>query len=221
MERRVVLAEDDAVSAAFLRGVLEPLAEVVHVAEPDALHAALRAPADLLVLDLQLGHHRGERLLADLRERRGDALPILVVSAELAESQASALRAAGADACLAKPMTADALLRTALTIAPGLAPTWDDARSDLALGLPASARRQLRELLLAELPGTRDEVLSRLDAGDLRGLRERLHRLASACGFCGAVALGAAVHRLSVRPGAATAQDFVVACSELLSAGAD
>lgn len=222
MERRVVVAEDDAVSAAFLCAVIEPLATVERVGDADALQHALRdRPAQLLILDLQLGRHQGEKLLTDIRECLGDGLPILVVSAELPETRAHALLATGADACLAKPMSADALLKAVLKIAPGLAPAWDDARSDQALGLPESARQQLRQLLLAELPTTRDEVLSRLASGDIRGMRDSLHRLASACGFCGAGALAAAVHRLSARPGTATAQDFAAACSGLLATGAD
>jgi CheY-like chemotaxis protein len=66
---------------------------------------------DLVLLDLRLPDIPGEEVLRRLREdRRTAGIPVLVVSSECVPATADRLLAAGASACLGKPLDVDAFL---------------------------------------------------------------------------------------------------------------
>lgn len=220
MRRRVVVAEDDGVSAEFFCAGLAHLGEVLWADSADALAALLStASVDLLVLDDRLGAARAGDLLGPLRGSQGDRLPILLVSAELSPSLAAERIAQGASACLAKPMSLARLLETVDRIVPGWRPAWDDDAAAHALGPNPDARHALRRMFLDELPAARASVRDALAAGDRAALRETLHRLRAACGFCGASELAATLDGLAAQRGTAQLQAFESACERLVSAG--
>lgn len=217
MERRVVVAEDDPVSAEFLRSALETVGKVEVLASADALRAALNGPPpDLLLLDDRLGTERADALLGALRAAWGARLPILLVSADLPPALQAQRRAQGADACLHKPMTAAALWECIACIAPELLPDWDDAAADRTLGGDPATRKALRNLLLSDLPAIRTQVVEAVQGGDRAALADLLHRLRAACGFCGASVLGATAAALGRNPGQRETQAFEAACAALL-----
>ncbi|MCK7594801.1 response regulator [Pseudomarimonas salicorniae] len=221
MERRVMVAEDDRVSAEFLCGALAPLGQVRLVSTASALREVLEAEApDLLVLDDRLGADRGDAMLGWVRERHGPALPVLLVSADLPAELGEQRRQQGADACLAKPMTAESLWQVLAMMAPDLLPAWDEQAAERALGADRRSRRALRDLLLADLPAVRERVGRAVAEADRVRLGEELHRLRAACGFCGAAGLSAAATALAGRPEAAVLQSFDAACAALLARGA-
>ena len=217
MKQRVVIAEDDPISAEFLRGALARFGEVQHRAGAEGLFPLVaQEDTALLVLDDRLGATRAGELLPALRRQLGDSLPILLVSAELPETLAAQRIAEGASACLAKPMSLASLLACVAQIAPGLHSPWDEAQALHSLGPDPDARNTLRKLLLDELPGVRSRVRAALENDHPAALRDELHRLRAACGFCGANALAATVDGLARHRRGPQLQAFESACEALM-----
>lgn len=220
MKQQVVIAEDDPVSAEFFASSLARFGEVTAVRRAEGLVELLAAGTTaLLVLDDRLGAVRSGETLAALRQRLGDGLPILLVSAELPASLAAQRIRQGASACLAKPMSQADLLAAVARIAPALCSPWDDASARNALGPDPGARDALRKLFLDELPGVRQRIREALGRGDSVALGEQLHRLRAGCGFCGATALAASIEGLAAHGLQPQVQAFESACEALLGAG--
>jgi two-component system response regulator QseB len=101
---RLLLAEDDAmIGEAVQAGLRRQGFAVDWVRDGAAAEEALRlAPYDLCVLDLGLPRREGLEVLEALR-RRGDDLPVLIVTARDAVGQRVAGLDAGADDYLVKP----------------------------------------------------------------------------------------------------------------------
>jgi DNA-binding response OmpR family regulator len=110
---RILVVEDVPLVLAVLRMRLEAEGFAVITARDgvEALDQAREAHPDLVLLDLMLPRLPGERVCQELRaDPRTRALPIVVLSARIGESERLRALAAGADAFLAKPYDPDALL---------------------------------------------------------------------------------------------------------------
>lgn len=203
---RVLLAEDDPVSSAFLVEALRALGFEVHAASDG--HAALKAAQTRAFGVLMLDHHLpgmdGDMVLRAVRadaDGRSRAAIAIATTAEPDPAIHSGLRAAGFARVLVKPLD-QADLREALHelgIACSHAPPDATAALDDNAGLRASGSTQalvaLRGLFAAELGALANEWNGlRSDSSALAG---RLHRLRAACGFCGARALQSAAESLS------------------------
>lgn len=108
---RILLIEDDARVAAFVRQGLEEEGYLVDWAERAAsgLARALHEPFDLVLLDIRLPDGSGIDVCREIRQRHA-ALPILMLTAlDAVEDRVRGLRA-GADDYLAKPFAFDELL---------------------------------------------------------------------------------------------------------------
>ncbi|MGH8212421.1 MAG: response regulator [Rhodanobacteraceae bacterium] len=200
---RILLAEDDPVSLAFLASVLQELGcEVEAVADGDAAErAASTHPFDLLVFDHRMPALEGDRVLEITRanpDGQNRDTPAIVTTADPDPQLHQRLRDAGFQLVLLKP-SSKSRLREALQ---GLGLARDASESavlDDEVGLAASGSEEilaaLRSLFATEL----DTIAHGLDAllEDRIALGERLHRLCAACGFCGAMALKAAAAELS------------------------
>lgn len=238
----ILLVEDDAPSRLFLATALEQASRTVIAV--DGIEAALAARRQrrfgLYVIDQQLGHGPcdGPALLAQLRALdRTDGQPPTAALGLSADLDADALRAAGFDAALAKPLPAERLRSTAARLlGPALpahgtsagtpadddGPVWSDADALPAVGGRLAILQQLRTLLRDELPGMRVQIAEALDRGDPQAARDVLHRLKASTAFCGANALANATARLSVtladgRPHDAARVAFERACAALLA----
>jgi two-component system response regulator QseB len=101
---RVLLAEDDAmIGDSVRRGLLQDGFAVDWVRDGRAAEAALaEAVHDILLLDLGLPRKQGLDVLAAMR-RRGDARPVLIMTARDAIAERVAGLDAGADDYLVKP----------------------------------------------------------------------------------------------------------------------
>lgn len=198
---RILLAEDDPVSASFLTEALQALGLSVQWCADgnQALERARRETFALLLLDCRLPGSGARDIVTALRADHKAAsrhAPVIASSADLCPGLERELRAAGCQAVLAKPLRLEDLERTlqAYLTEQSLALIDDQA------GLQASGSTRnlqaLRGLFLAELEALAHE-LPRL-AGEPHALRERLHRLRASCGFCGAVALAEATRLLGV-----------------------
>lgn len=214
---RVLLLEDDAVSAAFLADAIAMLPADVDVATDAATARVLarRRAYDAWLFDAEVADGDALGLLQALRAA-GRRAAALAHTADPLPARVAALEAGGFLAVLAKPLRVEALhavLRDALlgASAPGVAEpalpwpadsdgVWDDAAAQRVSG-DASAVHRLRRLLLAELQAVADTARSARVDHDRAGLRLCLHRLRAACGFTGAARLGYAATRLARHPG--------------------
>ncbi|MBS0433088.1 MAG: response regulator [Proteobacteria bacterium] len=200
---RILLAEDDPVSQEFLAASLRALGcEVSPVADGAHALASARAQAfDLLILDRSLPRKRGDEVLRELRADPHAASRGAMAIATTADPETALhaqLRDAGFDRVLVKPLGA-AVLRRALhesgLLDEALPAKLLDDDDGIATCGNAETLASLRAMLAAELQTLQGEfdVLAR----DRDALRERMHRLRAACGFCGATSLQRAAAVLS------------------------
>ncbi|UWX03533.1 response regulator [Pseudoxanthomonas sp. NC8] len=201
---RILLVEDDTISQAYFRAVLEALPARVDAVTTCAC-ALARSEAvryDLWLIDLTLPDGTGNELLRQLQARWPQSPPALAHTADADPAVRLPALNAGFRDVLVKPLaTAEltAAVRDALAEAGGL-PDWDNAAAAVALNHDPANVQALRRLFLDELPGARDDVLSSARRGDASSLRARLHRLQAGCGLVGAKRLGAAVELLRRTP---------------------
>ncbi len=114
---RILLAEDDPKTSAYLRRGLAENAFVVDVADTgtDALQLALSAEYDLVVLDIMMPGVDGWSVLSEIRHR-GRQTPVLFLTARDAiEDRVKGLEL-GADDYLVKPFAFSELLARARSI---------------------------------------------------------------------------------------------------------
>jgi CheY-like chemotaxis protein len=188
---RVLVADDDPGSCRFLCDGLRSMGARVEACSNglSALECARLENFDLLLLDCRMPGAGALEILTLLRED-ADALSAdstaVATTAELAPADRVALLGAGFSDILLKPCELSDLQRLlALSDRSGIA-ILDDNAALMTTG-DTSTMRALRLLLREELVQLERELdqisLDRVDFG------ERLHRLRSSCGFCGAASL--------------------------------
>ncbi|MCB1559576.1 MAG: response regulator [Xanthomonadales bacterium] len=223
---RILLAEDDAVSQAFLLDALAHLpASVTAVADGNQAIAQLLARHfDAVLLDRGLPGPDAIaiRQAATVAGSTNAATPMLALSADVDEVLRERFMALGFDDLLAKPITAVALRTAVRRMLPAAAILWDDAQALRAANGSADIVIRLRQLMAVDLPRQRDEIAAAVASGNRNQAHDVLHRLKAACAFCGAVRLARACSNLDdeLRAGASPAQidvcleDFLSACQE-------
>ncbi|MGH8182423.1 MAG: response regulator [Rhodanobacteraceae bacterium] len=194
---RVLLAEDDAVSRAFLCEAIRACGGVSAACEdgPTALARARTEDWNLLVLDHQLPGLAGDALLAALRadpDATARHAPAIATTAEPDAVRAQLLRAGFAEV-LPKPLSL-ATLRGALGRYGCRAGPLDDDDALRACGSPAAVAHLRRLFADQELPRVQYEFEHLGEAP--QALLPTLHRLRASCGFCGATALAHASETL-------------------------
>ena len=198
MNPRLLLLEDDPVSAAFLRHALGALpADVTHAGTLEAARRLARPDQALWLFDAQLPDGDGAALLLELRGR-GMQVPALALTAADQPDELERLRLSGFARVLAKPVGAEWLRTTVrewLPVSP-----WDDAMAMAALGGSQAAMRSMRQLFLSELRDQAEEISAAIGQGGLPRAQAQLHRLKASCGFVGTPALLQAVQALSQKP---------------------
>jgi two-component system, OmpR family, response regulator len=194
---RVLVADDDPASRRFLGDGLRLLGADPHECADGAaaIERARREAFDLLLLDCRMPGAGARQILTALRNdtgARSTHSPAVATSAELSPADHAELLAAGFSDVLRKPCDIAALQRLLLlTRDPaGTEALLDDSAALVSVG-DVGTMLALRGLLREELASLHGE-LDRHGAG-MAALGERLHRLRSSCGFCGAAALGAEV----------------------------
>ena len=110
--RKVLLIDDDAAQVAVLRGLLEPLDFLVLEALSGraGLAVAERERPDIVLLDISMPGESGWEISQMLRETLGDAVRIVMVSANAHEYHRGGDGRAAHDMFLMKPVDLDALL---------------------------------------------------------------------------------------------------------------
>ncbi len=221
--RRATVVEDDAVTREFLVEALERAGWTVFAAASlaVAVREHRQGFAGLLLCDVRLpdgdAFMLAEALALGNRAGRPD-LYAIALSAEVDHGLRSRLLDVGYDAVLAKPLRFHELqaalgftndsaspvagwsdagvargVRETPTSLPCVRPAILDDHAALEACGNAGTVQSLRELLAEELPGCLEQLGHARAACDSNAVREILHRLRSASGFCGATALGQAV----------------------------
>lgn len=224
---RLLLVEDDPVSASYLHDAASALPALVDTVATiaDALAMATRHPHDLYLIDANLPDGRGEMLLQALRDA-GIGTPALAHTAARDPGLRARMIALGFVGVLHKPIGVAELLEALREHLPGDAlparsggklPNWDDDAALAALGGQQPHVQALRGLFLQELPGQRERITAAAQAGDDAGVRAELHRLVASCGFVGAARLAEAVHAMQQAPlGQGALQHLQFAIDDLL-----
>lgn len=191
---RALVADDDPSSRFFLVEALRSLgleADACHDG-PSAITMATQQAFDLLLLDCRMPGAGAVEVLARLR---GDATAhstdctAVATSAEMDVAERERLLAAEFSEVLQKPCNVADLRRILSLVQAGVSalPWLDDAQALATMG-DADVVKAMRTLLRVELACFYQD----LDAlrSDTAAFADRLHRLRSSCGFCGAAALG-------------------------------
>lgn len=190
----VLVADDDPGSCRFLCDGLRSLGARVETCSDGtaALQRARTESFDLLLLDCRMP---GAGALGILNSLRDDAQACSVDSvavattAELESGERQPLLDAGFSEILLKPCGVADLQRVLALVHPVEADCMLDDRMAMDTSGDAITMRALRLLLREELALLHQELPSL--AQDPAAFSERLHRLRSSCGFCGATALSA------------------------------
>jgi two-component system chemotaxis response regulator CheY len=116
-KRRVLIVDDASLVRMYYRDALQSAGYAIDEALNglEALERLLLAPADLIILDVNMPQMDGVTFLRVLRRQSLPvaATPVLVTSTEAAPGDASRAREAGANFYLVKPVARDVLLRHA------------------------------------------------------------------------------------------------------------
>ncbi|TXH73608.1 MAG: response regulator [Lysobacteraceae bacterium] len=224
---RILLLEDDPVSAEFLRAALSLVATRVDMATTLAEARALARPLahELWLFDANLPDGSGHGLLAELRDA-GISTPALAHTASTHRDELDGLISAGFADVLVKPFEMAVLetaIRRVLRIADGgtpdqhdpattpalpcaKLPLWDDESALRALNGRPEHVAAMRVLFRGELPQVSARIAAASTHGDAAALRDELHRLRASCGFVGAARLGSAVATWQTAADSADAQ---------------
>jgi DNA-binding response OmpR family regulator len=212
---RILLLEDDPVSAAFLSAAIEGVPATVDVAGTlaEARSKAAAQPHALWLFDANLPDGLGADLLAELRAQ-GRQTRALAHTADARREALDALIDAGFEEVLLKPLSVAQLQGTVRRLcgnAPiqastpalnrtsqscGKQPIWDDAAALRALNGSRAHVDTMRGLFAQELPQVSMRLTAVLANRDTTALRGELHKLRASCGFVGAARLGAATRDL-------------------------
>lgn len=192
---RALVADDDPSSRLFLVEALRSLGLEAHACHdgPSAIAMARQQPFDLLLLDCRMPGAGAEEVLSTLRSDPhacSTDCTAVATSAEMGVTERQRLLSAEFSEVLQKPCNLADLRRILALVQAGAnaAPLLDDAQALATMG-DADVVKAMRTLLRAELAALYQDLDELLE--DTTALAERLHRLRSSCGFCGAAALGA------------------------------
>lgn len=204
---RLLLVEDDSVSASFMVAVLQALPADVNSAGSVSAALALDGVHDLWLLDVNLPDGRGIDLLAKLRTRFPNT-PALAHTADDSPTLNAQLIAAGFDEVLVKPLPAAQLQQAARCwLGPAFGervlveetgnsfaalPLWDQATALAALNGNHQHIATLRQMFLEELARQHGEITLALQAGNEQDAKKVLHQMKASSGFVGAMRLNAA-----------------------------
>ena len=115
--KHILIVDDAALVRLYYRDALEQAGYAVGEALNglEALENLLEAPADLLIVDINMPRMDGLTFLQSLRRREPPlaTIPALITSTESGETDVKAARAAGANFYLTKPTAPETLVRYA------------------------------------------------------------------------------------------------------------
>ena len=125
MNANILIVDDSSLTRRTLRGLLEEMGHKVDDASDgtQALEAYFLRRPDLVILDMVMSGMYGTEVLAKIREMNPDAR-VIVATADIQQSTADQVKAAGAAGILNKPIN-KAKLTAALTTVLAGGNTWN------------------------------------------------------------------------------------------------
>jgi two-component system chemotaxis response regulator CheY len=112
-KKRILIVDDANLVRLYYRGILEGISYEIDEAFNglEALEKLLVAPADLLIVDVNMPQMDGVAFLKALRQGEAtiNSIPALVTSSESGSQDFAAARSAGANAYLVKPVNREML----------------------------------------------------------------------------------------------------------------
>jgi len=170
--RTLLVVDDQPVQRQMLAGMLIPLGfEVKEAASGlECIDSLKNELPDAILLDISMDDMDGWQTAAQIRHRGYDSVPIIIVSANVFENQASRLKAAGCQAFVAKPVLESELMN-ALQRHMGL--EWVTSVVAPAL-LPATASASDTQQLSEE---ARAGLIRLVHLGHVHGLHRLLDRI--------------------------------------------
>lgn len=122
MIARILVVEDSSAMRAFVRAALEEAGIVRDVVEAgsgfEALRVLPREPFELAIIDINMPDVNGLELIRFMRSSEAHkTTPLLVISSESSERDRERGLSLGANAYLAKPFTAEALIAAVRALA--------------------------------------------------------------------------------------------------------
>jgi CheY-like chemotaxis protein/HPt (histidine-containing phosphotransfer) domain-containing protein len=159
------------------------------VSAEDAMRQSVTADFDLVVTDVSMPGENGPAMLRRMR-RNGSRARFLVVTSDPTDSVRAASAAAGAMACLAKPVDAGILLdflrsRTTGPAAQGSPTEVHDAEDLHDEDLDAELMDRLQEMYVYALPARLSAIASGTRSGDSTAVVSAAHTLAGTSGQLG------------------------------------
>lgn len=123
MIARILIVEDSSAMRAFVRAALEEAAVVREVVEAssgfEALRVLPREAFELAIVDINMPDVNGLELIRFMRSSEAHkSTPLLVISSESSERDRERGLSLGANAYLAKPFTAEALIGAVRALVP-------------------------------------------------------------------------------------------------------
>jgi len=226
---QVLAVDDNAANLRLTSLVLEEFEVSVHTAMNglEAVGIADRERLDLIIMDVQMPILDGWETTRIIRERRGDNLPIVALSANVSDEERIALQSAGVNEVLQKPLShaklADILGRWfPITSNSGSAkePTPAPAIFDSKMALQrangnAQLANELLDLLLVSLPEDQRSINDAWEHNDRRRLRESAHRLNGALRYCGIPRLANSIDHLETIARSGTSEELAAAIGTL------
>ena len=224
---RILVAEDHHVNQAVLRGILDTTDHTVDLVADgcEAVSAVMRAPYDLVLMDIQMPEMDGITATRKIRGLPGSVarIPIVALTANAMKGDREAYLDAGMSDYLSKPIRPVELksmvAKWAARIGSGdRHPDDQDSRADN----PANEFPILDEAILGELQDTvGPDVLAKLVSEGIANLRDRIPRLSERCETSDFGAMKAIAHNLTSTSGGFGltrlqhfAQSLQVACLE-------
>lgn len=204
---KALVIEDTAVNQLWLTRLLASRGVESRVAGSGeaALGLAAESRFDLVLTDAHLPGMDGAQTVRALRAGKQNAgVPILAITADVTPETRAALREAGVDACLEKPLDPALFWRTAEALVGAAAgsavdervPVIDRVEALARVGGEPQAARELLDALVASLPGECAALEAALAAGDLERVANAAHALVGGAIYCGATQLRQAAERL-------------------------
>lgn len=170
---RVLVVDDNAINRKLMTTIAGRAGADVEAAVDgeEAVAACQRTRFDLVFMDLHMPGMDGEAATREILDMLGEhAAPRIVgLTANASRDIRRTALAAGMMECLVKPVGEDYLATLIDASAKGKGKRGPDNESAL--------RDEMRRLLVAELPDHRQRVRHAYRSGDLRALREAVHKL--------------------------------------------
>lgn len=211
VRKTILVAEDEPISLGFIVTVLEQNGYNVVTADDgqSALNIATNAYFDLLLVDINMPLLSGVQIMEKLRintEARSKNSPAIAITADHDSSLIRTCRDAGFQDMAYKPIDSKTLTRQVgmtlgeLNLDEEMAvvhlPTFDDKQGLARTNNNPKILASMRQLLAEQVEDMRKKALDASINKDWKGLHDVAHKLLSAAGFTGAVALRDACEKL-------------------------